>query len=65
MLGCCLLMPVTGFLPASALAFAGGLVAAMHQRWSVRSIVLYWGAGAVTLAAFYALFRFALHVPLP
>lgn len=65
MLACCLMMPVTGFLPASAVAFAGGLLAAMHDRWSVRTAALYWGAGAIVLGAFYALFRFALHVPLP
>ena len=65
MLGCCALMPLTGFLPASAVAFAGGLLAAMHDRWSVRTIALYWGSGALIMAAFYTLFRHGLNVPLP
>lgn len=61
----CIAMPILGFLPAAVMAFAGGLIAAMHDRWSVFNILLYWGAGAVIMVAFYSLFRFVLHVPLP
>lgn len=61
----CLAMPVAGFLPAGIIAFAGGLVAAMHDRWTVKTILVYWGSGAVIMVAFYALFKFVLHVPLP
>ena len=61
----CIAMPILGFLPAAVIAFAGGLIAAMHDRWSVFNILLYWGAGAVIMVAFYSLFRFVLHVPLP
>lgn len=62
---CCFAMPKLGFLPAGAIAFAGGLIAAMHDRWSITTLVLYWGAGAVIMVAFYTLFKFGLHVPLP
>ena len=65
MLASAALMPLVGFLPASALAFAGGLVAAMHERWSARVALLYAGSGAVVIGAFHALFRHALNVPLP
>lgn len=62
---CCFAMPKLGFLPAGAIAFVGGLIAAMHDRWSIKTFVLYWGAGAVIMVAFYSLFKFGLHVPLP
>ncbi len=61
----CFLMPVVGFLPAGAIAFAGGLVAAMHDRWSLKTLLLYWGFGGVIMMVFFALFKYALHVPLP
>lgn len=61
----CLVMPYVGFLPAGAIAFAGGLIAAMHDRWSARTVLLYWGAGAMIMVGFFALFKFVLLVPLP
>ena len=61
----CYLLPVIGFLPAAGVAFAGGLIAAMHDRWSVKTLLLYWGFGAVVTMAVYSLFKFALKVPLP
>ncbi len=61
----CFAMPVVGFLPAGVIAFAGGLIAAMHDRWSISNILVYWGSGAVVMIAFYTLFKFVLHVPLP
>ncbi|MEP1535533.1 MAG: tripartite tricarboxylate transporter TctB family protein [Paracoccaceae bacterium] len=65
MLLACFAMPYVGFLPAGAIAFAGGLIAAMHDDWSKSTILLYWGAGAVIMLAFFALFKFVLLVPLP
>jgi len=65
MLLACFAMPYVGFLPAGVIAFAGGLIAAMHDGWSKSTIVLYWGAGAVIIIAFFALFKFVLLVPLP
>lgn len=61
----CFAMPLIGFLPAGIIAFAGGLIAAMHDRWSSKTAALYWGCGAVIMVTFYALFKFVLHVPLP
>lgn len=65
MLLACLAMPYVGFLPAGAIAFAGGLIAAMHDEWRKSTILMYWGAGAVIIVAFFALFKFVLLVPLP
>ncbi len=61
----CFVMPLIGFLPAGIIAFAGGLIAAMHDRWSTKTAVLYWVCGAVIMITFYALFKFVFHVPLP
>lgn len=65
MLGACLLMPVIGFLGAGCVAFVGGLIAAMHLRWSAATAFRYGGSGLIIMVGFYALFRYALHVPLP
>ncbi len=65
LLGACFLIPAIGFLGASVVAFGAGLVAAMHDRWSPRSLAIYCGSGFMTVVAFYALFKFVLHVPLP
>lgn len=61
----CIFMPIIGFLPASIVAFAGGLIAAMHDRWTFSKILIYWGAGGIVMVVFYTLFKFVLHVPLP
>ena len=65
MLAACLAMPLTGFLPATAIAFAGGLIAARHEGWDGRSAVIFALSGVFIMAGFYSLFRFALGVPLP
>ena len=65
MLATCMASPYVGFLPAGAIAFAGGLIAGMHDQWSRRTIVAYWGSGAVMMISFYVLFRYGLLVPLP
>ncbi|MEP2147824.1 MAG: tripartite tricarboxylate transporter TctB family protein [Paracoccaceae bacterium] len=61
----CFAMPLVGFLPAGAIAFAGGLIAAMHDKWTASNLLLYWGSGAVIMVAFFSLFKFVLYVPLP
>ena len=61
----CIAMPFVGFLPAGVIAFAGGLIAAMHDRWSLSNILLYWGSGGIIMVLFYTLFKYVLHVPLP
>jgi|AntAceMinimDraft_12_1070368.scaffolds.fasta_scaffold138321_1 putative tricarboxylic transport membrane protein len=65
MLMACLAMPYITFMPAGGIAFIGGLVAAMHDRWSKRTLLLYWGSGAVIVVAFYSIFKYVLYVPLP
>ncbi len=65
MLLTCFLMPYVGFLPAGVVAFAGGLIAANHDNWNTSSVFLYWGAGAVIMLAFFAMFKYVLLVPLP
>nr|WP_325248174.1 tripartite tricarboxylate transporter TctB family protein [Amylibacter sp.] len=65
MLIACLLMPKIGFLPAGVIAFAGGLIAAMHDKWTLRTVLLYWGSGAVVMICFFSLFKYVLNVPLP
>lgn len=65
MLLACYAMPHLGFLLAGAIAFYGGLIAAMHDPWTRRKVWLYSGTGAAVMIIFYALFRYLLHVPLP
>jgi putative tricarboxylic transport membrane protein len=65
MLAACILMPDTGFLIASAVAFAGALISAMHDKWAVRAAVIYGLSGLVVVGGFYTLFRYVLNVPLP
>ena len=65
MLIACFAMPYITFMPAGGIAFIGGLVAAMHDRWSTRTLLLYWGSGAVIVVAFYSIFKYVLYVPLP
>jgi len=61
----CLAIPHIGFLASGMIAFAGGLIAAMHDRWTPITAVLYAGSGMAVMIAFFALFRYVLHVPLP
>ncbi len=65
MFATCIAMPYIGFLAAGAIAFVSGLIAAMHDRWTPIIIALYFGSGAAIMIAFFALFKYALHVPLP
>lgn len=61
----CFLMPHVGFLLSGAVAFAGGLIAAMHDRWTLKNGLTYSLSGLVVMSAFYSLFKYALLVPLP
>jgi hypothetical protein len=54
-----------GFLPSSAAAMAALLLIANHQRWTLRTALLYGGASLGVLAALYGLFKLILLVPLP
>ena len=65
MLLTCFAMPYIGFLLAGLIAFVGSMIAAMHDKWSGKTAVIYMGSGALIMVAFYVLFRYALHVPLP
>lgn len=65
MLVACLMMPYIGFLYSGLLAFAGCLIAAMHDQWSPKTGIVYSLAGIVIITAFYTLFRYGLLVPLP
>lgn len=65
MLAAALLMPWIGFLAAGMLVFAGGLMAGMEDRWSLRSLSLYGLCSVVIVVAVHALFKYALYVPLP
>ena len=47
------------------LAFVLLLMLANHDRWTLRTALLYGGAGALVLVGLYALFKHALQVPLP
>lgn len=54
-----------GFVASSAAAMAVLQVLAHHGRWTMRRAILQSAATALVLAAFYALFKHALGVPLP
>jgi putative tricarboxylic transport membrane protein len=58
-------MPYIGFLLAAVISFVGGMIAAMHDRWSLKALIVYLGSGALIMVVFYMLFRYALYVPLP
>lgn len=65
MLIACTAMPYIGFLLAGIVSFIGGLIAAMHDKWTIKSALIYGLSGLVIMSAFYTLFRFVLLVPLP
>jgi hypothetical protein len=65
MLLSCVAMTYIGFLLAAAIAFIGGMIAAMHDKWSAKKTVIYLGSGSLIMVVFYMLFRYALYVPLP
>ncbi len=54
-----------GFLPSGGAAMAALLLIAHHDRWTLRTALVYGLATATVLGLLYALFKFALQVPLP
>ena len=60
-----LLFDWIGFLTTSAFAFAALLVIANYDRWTPRMAVAYVLFGVLMLGGLYAVFRYALQVPLP
>ena len=58
-------MTTLGFLPAMIIMFAGLLLVANHDAWTLNSAVLYLTGGVFVVVVFYAMFRYWLKVPLP
>jgi len=58
-------LPSLGFLASSAIAFVLLLMLANHERWTLRTVLLYGATGVLVLGGLYALFKHALQVPLP
>ena len=58
-------LPAMGFLASSAIAFVLLLMLANHERWTMRTVLLYGATGVLVLGGLYALFKHALQVPLP
>lgn len=54
-----------GFLATSIVAYAAILVIANYDRWTPRLAIVYTAVGAVMLGGLYAIFHYALQVPLP
>ncbi len=54
-----------GFLPSGAAAMAALLMVAQHERWTLRTALLYGLSTSLILAGLYVLFKHVLQVPLP
>lgn len=54
-----------GFLPAGAAAMAALLLIANHDRWTLRTALVYGLSTATVIGLLYTLFKHALQVPLP
>lgn len=54
-----------GFLPAGAVAMAALLLIAQHDRWTLRTALVYGLSTAILIGLLYALFKHVLQVPLP
>jgi len=65
MLAWALLLTVLGFVVSSVLGFALLSAAASYERWTLKRAFLYLFANAVVVLGFFALFQYALLVPLP
>lgn len=61
----CFAMPIIGFLASGVIAFISGLIAAMHHKWSFKTILVYGCSGAIIMISFFILFKYILFVPLP
>lgn len=58
------LIPTLGFLPASIIGFIGAMLLAKFDPWPGRKWVKFLAIGVAVVVGGYALFKFALHVPL-
>jgi putative tricarboxylic transport membrane protein len=65
MLAWALLLERVGFLSTSVIAFTVLTAAANYDRWTPRRLVGYTVAAALILGGLYAIFTYALQVPLP
>lgn len=54
-----------GFLPSGVAAMAALLLIAHHDRWTLRTALVYGLSCAAVLGLLYVLFKHALQVPLP
>jgi hypothetical protein len=54
-----------GFLPSGAAAMAALLLIAQHDRWTLRTALLYGLSTSLILGGMYMLFKQVLQVPLP
>lgn len=54
-----------GFLPSGVAAMTALLLVAQHERWTLRTALLYGLSSSVILFGMYALFKHVLQVPLP
>jgi hypothetical protein len=58
-------MTTVGFLPAMIVMFAGLLLVANHEAWSLRKFSIQGVSGIAVVVLFYLVFRYWLKVPLP
>ena len=65
MMAAALLLPYTGFVPTSVTLAVVLVAAAIHGRWSVRSVVLNGFGCLIVIAVIAWIFRSLLQVPLP
>lgn len=65
MLASVLLMPWSGFLLSSLIAFALLTLLAMYEPWTMLRTISYSLVGLAIVIGFYVLFAQFLHVPLP
>lgn len=60
-----LLMPVLGFVTTSLIAFIALTAVANYHAWTPFRLIVYPVTAVCVVAGFYALFAYALKVPLP
>ena len=65
MLAWALLLTLLGFVASSLIGFALLSAVASYERWTLKRTVLYLLSNGCVVLGFYALFTYALLVPLP
>lgn len=58
-------LDLLGFLPAGLAAMAALLMIAQHDRWTLRTALVYGLSTAMVIGLMYTLFKHVLQVPLP